>query len=140
MEVADGCCCVRCVRTKQVAIVEDLGQFKRFLSSGLHFLAYPLQDIVGCLSLRIQQLDVVCETKTKDNVFIHVNVAVQYCVIESKAYEAFYRLTGALNKLIWSVESHPTILCFLSLCYLFRSPWSNSVLRLRCGPLYRAQA
>jgi regulator of protease activity HflC (stomatin/prohibitin superfamily) len=107
MEVADGCCCVRCVRTKQVAIVEDLGQFKRFLSSGLHFLFYPLQDIVGTLSLRIQQLDVVCETKTKDNVFIHVNVAVQYCVIENKAYEAFYRLTGTwfavLPGLTWPV-------------------------------------
>jgi regulator of protease activity HflC (stomatin/prohibitin superfamily) len=100
MEVADGCCCLRCVRTKQVAIVEDLGQFKRFLSSGLHFLYYPLQDIVGCLSLRIQQLDVICETKTKDNVFIHVCVAVQYCVIENKAYEAFYRLTGTFRILV----------------------------------------
>jgi regulator of protease activity HflC (stomatin/prohibitin superfamily) len=49
-------------------IVEDLGQFKKLLSPGLHCLVWPLQDIVGKLSLRIQQLDVLCETKTKDNV------------------------------------------------------------------------
>lgn len=48
---------------------------------------------MGKLSLRIQQLDVICETKTKDNVFIQVNVAVQYRVVHDKAYEAFYRLS-----------------------------------------------
>lgn len=57
-----GCCCFRCVRTKEVAVVEDLGQFKQLLSPGFHCIAWPLQDIVGTLSLRIQQLDVACET------------------------------------------------------------------------------
>ena len=73
------CCgCVVCVRTQDVAIVEDLGQFKRLLDPGLHFIMWPLQSIAGSLSLRIQQLDVFCETKTKDNVFVNVAVAVQF--------------------------------------------------------------
>lgn len=88
-----GCCCFTCVRTQTVGIVEDLGQFKRLLDPGLHFLMWPLQNVVGTLSLRIQQLDVYCETKTKDNVFVQVAVAVQYRVLAESAYEAYYRLT-----------------------------------------------
>lgn len=89
----DGCFCAQCVRTQEVGIVEDLGQFKRILSPGLHCIVWPLQSIVGRLSLRIQQLDVICETKTKDNVFVKVQVAVQYRVLRDSAYDAFYRLT-----------------------------------------------
>ena len=87
------CFCIACVRTQEVAIVEDLGQFKRLLDPGFHFLMWPLQSIVGTLSLRIQQLDVLCETKTKDNVFVQVAVAVQYRVLIDSAYDAYYRLT-----------------------------------------------
>lgn len=36
--------------------------------------------VSGAVSLRIQQLDVACETKTKDNVFVNVVVSVQYQV------------------------------------------------------------
>ena len=88
-----GCCCLQCVRTSEVAIVEDLGQFKRLLDPGLHCITWPLQGIVGRLSLRVQQLDVYCETKTKDNVFVQVGVSVQFRVIAESAYEAYYRLT-----------------------------------------------
>lgn len=95
----DGCCCVQCVRTNEVGIVEDLGQFKRILSPGLHFIMWPLQCIIGRLSLRIQQLDVICETKTKDNVFVIVQVAVQYRVLQDKAYDAFYRLTDPRSQI-----------------------------------------
>lgn len=87
------CCCFICVRTQEVAVVEDLGQFKKMLSPGLHCILCPLQQIAGRLSLRIRQLDVLCETKTKDNVFVQVGVAVQYRVLPESAYEAFYRLT-----------------------------------------------
>ena len=68
----DQCLCLACVRTQQVGVVEDLGQFKQLLDPGLHFVLWPLQSVVGRMSLRIQQLDVICETKTKDNVFVQV--------------------------------------------------------------------
>ena len=66
--MSDACCCFVCVRTQEVGVVEDLGQFKSLLEPGLHCINWPLQNIVGRMSLRIQQLDVQCETKTKDNV------------------------------------------------------------------------
>jgi regulator of protease activity HflC (stomatin/prohibitin superfamily) len=95
----NGCCCFACIRTQEVGIVEDLGQFKRLLDPGLHCLVWPLQSVVGTLSLRIQQLDVVCETKTKDNVFVQVGIAVQYRVLVDSAYDAYYRLTDPRNQI-----------------------------------------
>jgi regulator of protease activity HflC (stomatin/prohibitin superfamily) len=48
--------------------------------------------IAGRLSLKIQQLDVIVETKTKDDVFVKLKVSVQYMVIKDKVYDAFYKL------------------------------------------------
>jgi regulator of protease activity HflC (stomatin/prohibitin superfamily) len=58
------------------------------------------------LSLRIQQLDIICETKTKDNVFVNVSVAVQYRVLAEKAYDAYYRLSepsGQIKSYVFDV-------------------------------------
>jgi len=87
------CFCVQCVRTQEVGIVENLGQYSTVLDPGFQFVLWPIQSVVKRLSLRIQQLDVTCETKTKDNVFVVVGVAVQYKVIAENAYDAHYRLT-----------------------------------------------
>ena len=45
------------------------------------------------------QLDVYCETKTKDNVFVQVAVSVQYRVLTEKTYDAFYRLTDPAEQI-----------------------------------------
>jgi hypothetical protein len=88
-----GCCCMQCIRTQEIGITENFGQFQEILAPGFYCLPWPLASIAGRLSLRVQQLDVVCETKTKDNVFVHVQVSVQYKVLVEKAYDAFYRLS-----------------------------------------------
>mmetsp|Transcript_26412 Transcript_26412/g.78117 ORF Transcript_26412/g.78117 Transcript_26412/m.78117 type:complete len:288 (-) Transcript_26412:239-1102(-) len=101
-----GCFCLQCVRTQEVGVVEDLGQFKRLIDPGLHWVCWPLAGVVGRLSLRIQQLDVVCETKTKDNVFVQVAVAVQFKVITESAYDAYYRLSdprGQIQSYVFDV-------------------------------------
>jgi len=60
--------------------------------SGLQLKIPIIDRVAGRLSLRIQQLDVVVETKTKDDVFVKVKVSVQYMVIKDKVYDAFYKL------------------------------------------------
>lgn len=82
-----------------MGIVEELGQFKTVLDPGLHCIAWPVTNIVGRLSLRIQQLDVVCETKTKDNVFVNVGVAVQFRILLNGAFEAYYRLSDPRSQI-----------------------------------------
>lgn len=83
---------------QEVGIVERLGKFNRCANAGMNFKV-PLLDLVaGRLSLRIQQLDVSIETKTKDNVFVTIIVAVQYHVLDDKIYEAFYKLSDTSNQ------------------------------------------
>lgn len=88
-----GCACIQCVRTQNIGVAENLGQYNRLLSPGLHCLMWPITNITGYLSLRIQQIDVMCETKTKDNVFVQIGVSIQYRVLAENAYDAWYRLS-----------------------------------------------
>jgi len=80
------------VKQQTAAIVERFWKFQSIRQSGLH-LKIPLVDrISGRLSLKIQQLDVMIETKTKDDVFVRLKVSVQYKVIKAKVFDAFYKL------------------------------------------------
>ncbi|KXK27392.1 MAG: Modulator of FtsH protease HflK [candidate division WS6 bacterium OLB20] len=80
------------VGQQTVAVIERFGKFVRVTGAGLHFRIPFVERIAGRVSLRIQQLDVRAETKTKDNVFVHVIVSIQYFVLPEKVYDAFYRL------------------------------------------------
>ncbi|WMI66663.1 SPFH domain-containing protein [Aestuariibaculum sp. YM273] len=80
------------VKQQTAAIIERFGKFQSIRHSGLQ-LKIPLIDTVaGRLSLKIQQLDVLVETKTLDDVFVRLKVSVQYKVIKDKVYDAFYKL------------------------------------------------
>jgi len=80
------------VKQQTAAIIERFGKFNSIRQSGLQ-LKIPLVDrIAGKLSLKIQQLDVLVETKTLDDVFVRLKVSVQYKVIKDKVYDAFYKL------------------------------------------------
>ena len=80
------------VKQQSAAIVERFGRFIGVRHSGLQ-LKIPIVDrIAGRVSLRVQQLDVVVETKTKDDVFVKIKVSVQYKVIKDKVFDAFYKL------------------------------------------------
>jgi regulator of protease activity HflC (stomatin/prohibitin superfamily) len=80
------------VKQQTSVIVERFGKFHSIRHSGLQ-LKIPLVDrIAGRLSLKIQQLDVIIETKTLDDVFVRLKVSVQYKVIRDKVYDAFYKL------------------------------------------------
>ena len=80
------------VKQQTAAIIERFGRFQSIRQSGLQ-LRIPIVDrIAGRLSLKIQQLDVIVETKTKDDVFVKLKVSVQYMVIKDKVYDAFYKL------------------------------------------------
>ncbi|TBN04048.1 SPFH domain-containing protein [Hyunsoonleella flava] len=80
------------VKQQTAAVIERFGRFQSIRHSGLQ-LKIPLVDrIAGKLSLKIQQLDVIIETKTLDDVFVRLKVSVQYKVIREKVYDAFYKL------------------------------------------------
>tara|TARA_B100000945_G_C20406227_1_gene610178 strand:- start:895 stop:1818 length:924 start_codon:yes stop_codon:yes gene_type:complete len=80
------------VKQQTAAIVERFGRFTSVRQSGLQLKIPVIDRVAGRLSLRIQQLDVVVETKTKDDVFVKIKVSVQFKVIKDKVYDAFYKL------------------------------------------------
>ncbi|GGW57275.1 regulator of protease activity HflC (stomatin/prohibitin superfamily) [Winogradskyella epiphytica] len=80
------------VKQQTAAIIERFGRFQSIRHSGLR-MKIPLVDrVAGRLSLKIQQLDVIVETKTLDDVFVKLKVSVQYKVVTEKVYDAFYKL------------------------------------------------
>lgn len=92
-------CCVQ-VDQSTVAIRERFGKFDQVLDPGCHCLPWVLGcQIAGDLSLRLQQLDVRCETKTKDNVFVNVVASVQYRALAEKASDAFYKLSNTRTQI-----------------------------------------
>ncbi len=80
------------VKQQTAVIVERFGRFQSVRRAGFQFKIPLVDRIAGKLSLKVQQLDVVVETKTKDDVFVKLKVSVQYMVLKSKIYEAFYKL------------------------------------------------
>jgi len=80
------------VKQQTAVVIERFGKFTSIRSSGLQLKLPIIDRIAGRVNLRIQQLDVIIETKTKDNVFIKMKVSVQFNVIQDKVYEAFYKL------------------------------------------------
>ncbi len=83
------------VNQQTAAIIQRFGRFTRVGQPGLNFKVPFVEMVAGRINLRVQQLDVKVETKTEDNVFVHVIVAVQYHVLPDKVYDAFYRLANA---------------------------------------------
>ncbi len=80
------------VKQQTAAIMERLGKFTTIRNAGIQFKIPFIDKIAGRVNLKIQQLDVLIETKTKDNVFVKLKVSVQYKVLPEKVYDAFYLL------------------------------------------------
>ena len=80
------------VKQQTAAIIETFGRYSSVKQSGLQVKIPFVQRISGRLSLKIQQLDVIIETKTLDNVFVKLKVSVQFKVIKEKVSDAFYKL------------------------------------------------
>jgi regulator of protease activity HflC (stomatin/prohibitin superfamily) len=80
------------VKQQTAAIVERFGKFLCIRQPGLHIKIPIVDRITGRVSLRILQLDVIVETKTKDDVFVKLKVSVQYKILVEKVFDAYYKL------------------------------------------------
>lgn len=87
------------VTQQNAALMERLGKFVGVKGPGLHFKFPFIDKVAGKISLRVQQLDVMVETKTKDNVFVKLKVSVQFAVDANNVYDAFYKLENPYEQI-----------------------------------------
>lgn len=87
------------VKQQSAAIIERFGKYQSIRHSGLQMKVPIIDRVAGRMSLKIQQLDVIVETKTKDDVFVRLKVSVQFMVISQKVYDAFYKLDYAHDQI-----------------------------------------
>jgi regulator of protease activity HflC (stomatin/prohibitin superfamily) len=81
------------VRTAEVAIVTRFGKFLSVANPGLNWKLPFFDSVSGVVSLRVNQITLTMETKTKDNVFVTIPISVQNRVRPEKVYDAFYKLS-----------------------------------------------
>ena len=94
------------VRTREAAILERLGKFQKVAHAGLHFKMPWIDRVRDKISLQVRQLDVMVETKTKDNVFVQIHVAVQYEVVQGREREAYYMLSNHEQQIVAYVQDN----------------------------------
>jgi len=95
------CCglCV-CVHEKNAAILNQFGKFKSVAKPGCTCAPCCCGiSVAGMMSLRVRQLDVPAETKTKDDVFVTFRISVQYQVAPGKEYDAFFKLADPARQI-----------------------------------------
>jgi regulator of protease activity HflC (stomatin/prohibitin superfamily) len=92
------------VSTAQVAIITRFGKFLRVAEAGLNWKVPFFDAVSGMVSLRVNQITLTMETKTKDNVFVTIPISVQNRVRPEKVYDAFYKLSDPVAQIKSYVE------------------------------------
>ena len=92
------------VNTAEVAVITHFGEFKRIATPGLNWKLPFFDAVAGVVSLRVSQISLTMETKTKDNVFVTIPISVQNRVRPEKVYDAFYKLSDPTAQIKSYVE------------------------------------
>jgi regulator of protease activity HflC (stomatin/prohibitin superfamily) len=92
------------VRTAETAVITRFGKFLRVAEPGLNFKIPFFDTVTGVVSLRVNQISLTMETKTKDNVFVTIPISVQNRVRPEKVYDAYYKLSDPVAQIKSYVE------------------------------------
>src|ERR1700677_607611 len=92
------------VQTAQAAVITRFGKFLRVAEPGLNWKWPIIDKVAGRVSLRVNQINLTMETKTKDNVFVTIPISVQNRVRPEKVYDAFYKLSDPMQQIKAYVE------------------------------------
>jgi regulator of protease activity HflC (stomatin/prohibitin superfamily) len=92
------------VNTAQVAVITRFGKFLRVADAGLNWKVPYIDSVTGLISLRVNQITLTMETKTKDNVFVTIPISVQNRVKPEKVFDAFYKLSDPVAQIKSYVE------------------------------------
>ena len=71
------------VQQQTRAVVERFGKFQKIAGPGLNFKLPVFDSVSGRVTHRVRELEITVESKTKDDVFVDVLIAVQFFVREN---------------------------------------------------------
>jgi regulator of protease activity HflC (stomatin/prohibitin superfamily) len=80
------------VREQTAVVLERFGKFQRIAQPGLGLMIPFIDRKAATVNLRVQQLDVTIETKSFDDVFVNLQVSVQYKIGRDNVRIAYYSL------------------------------------------------
>jgi regulator of protease activity HflC (stomatin/prohibitin superfamily) len=92
------------VETARAVIVTRFGKFLRVAQPGLNWKIPYIDSVTAVINLRVQQISLTMETKTKDNVFVSIPISVQNRVRPEKVYDAYYKLADPNSQIKSYVE------------------------------------
>src|SRR5580693_6979272 len=92
------------VNTAQAAVITRFGKFLRVADAGLNWKTPYIDSVAAMMSLRVNQITLTVETKTRDNVFVTIPISVQNRVRPEKVYDAFYKLSDPTAQIKSYVE------------------------------------
>jgi regulator of protease activity HflC (stomatin/prohibitin superfamily) len=82
----------------------QIWKFLRIAEPGLNWKWPFVDSVTGRVSLRVNQITLTMETKTKDNVFVTIPISVQNRVRPEKAFDAYYKLSNPVEQIQSYVE------------------------------------
>lgn len=91
--------CCACVDSGKLGVVEQFGKYQRTVLPGINCLMWPMEVMATTVSTRLMELNVECETKTEDDVFVNCVISVQYKVIPEKVRDATYKLSNTHSQI-----------------------------------------
>src|SRR6202140_1753416 len=92
------------VNTAQVAVITRFGKFLRVAEPGLNWKRPFIDGVASRISLRVNQITLTMDTKTKDNVFVTIPISVQNRVHPEKVFDAYYKLSNPAQQIQSYVE------------------------------------
>jgi regulator of protease activity HflC (stomatin/prohibitin superfamily) len=85
------------VNTAEVAVITRFGKFLRVADPGLNWKVPFIHSVASRVSLRVNQITLTMETKTKDNVFVSIPISVQNRVRPEKVFDAYNKSSSAMS-------------------------------------------
>ncbi len=82
--------CFGCISSSNIGIIERFGRFYKIAEPGLFFKLPIVDNLKYEMDMRKSQMIITVDTKTSDNVFCKVIVAVIYSVKQDGIYHAVY--------------------------------------------------
>lgn len=108
------------INQNSTGVVRVFGKYSRMMSPGLHFYI-PFVHRINEISNRMQESRFDMSSMTKDNAFVHLEIAIQLVIPPERSADAFFKLSNPSTQLTSFVDNYiRSVVPKMTLTELFR--------------------